>query len=94
MNGRAFVTVLPRQSSVHVQIAGRAWLLVTLVSCTTILLASHQVLPAMAGACLLNWVWWANSSRHRHDVPWGGFTYGIGGGLGTLTGMTIAGWWS
>lgn len=64
--------------------------MVSLVSANTVHLATGHLGAAAAGGFFISWLWWSNSSRHREDIPGAGIAYGIGAGLGTLTGATLA----
>lgn len=60
------------RSRAYLGIAARGWLLVTLVSGQTVLLASERTIPAMVGADLLNCVWWGNWLLLDHVPAIGG----------------------
>lgn len=74
----------------YLRILGRGWLLVSLVSMNTVHLAQGHMGPAAAGGFLISWTWWQNSSKDREQAPHAGLVYGVGAGLGTLTGGTLA----
>jgi hypothetical protein len=64
--------------------------MVSLVSANTVHLSTGHLGAAAAGGFFISMLWWSNSSKHREDVPYAGMAYGVGAGLGTLTGATLA----
>lgn len=76
--------------TVYARIIGRGWLMVTLVSANTVHLSTGHLGAAAAGGFFISALWWSSSSKNREDVPYAAIAYGIGAGLGTLTGGTLA----
>jgi hypothetical protein len=64
--------------------------MVSLVSANTVHLSTGHLGAAAAGGFFISILWWPTSSKHREDVPYAGMAYGVGAGLGTLTGATLA----
>lgn len=69
----------------------RGLAMVTLVSCNTRQIAAGHISGAVGVGFLISWLWWANSSKGRPDVKWGGIVYGVGAACGTALGYAIAG---
>lgn len=80
----------PTPLSGYARIAGRGWLMVSLVSANTVHLASGHLAYAAVGGWAISALWWSNSSKHREDVPYAGLVYGLGAAVGTVTGATVA----
>ena len=62
----------------------------TMVAANTVYLATNALGQAATLSLLISMLWWSNSSAKREDLPYAGMAYGIGAGLGTLTGATLA----
>jgi hypothetical protein len=77
-------------AALYLRIASRGFVMVCLVSANTVHLSTGHLGPAAAGGFFISMLWWSNSSKHREDVPYAGMAYGVGAGLGTLTGATLA----
>jgi hypothetical protein len=74
----------------YIRIASRGCLMVTLVASNTVLLAHDKLLPAAIGGWAISVLWWANSSKHRPEAPYGALAYGFGAAVGTVTGAVLA----
>lgn len=68
---------------------GRGLLQVTLVSLNVTQVAQGHYVGAFVVGGMISAVWWANSSKHREDVPGAGAVYAFGAAVGTVTGMWI-----
>lgn len=73
------------------KIAGRGFLIVTLVAWNVVNVASHQYGWALVTGTLVSVVWWQNASivSEAKKHPRASWWYGLGAGLGTIAGMYL-----
>ena len=78
----------------YLWLALRAYVMVALVACNTIQVAHGRWLGAFCVGALISILWyWNAGTAGKSDLPRlpASLCYGLGAGLGTLTGMWLAG---
>ncbi len=67
--------------------------MVLLVSMNTYQIAHAHYLGAFVVGTAISVVWWLNArTSARSDVKFGALLYGLGAGVGTVTGMAVMRW--
>lgn len=73
-----------------VKLAGRGFSIVVLTSMNVYQIAHQHYLGAFSIGAAISVVWWGNAKRSGHDdVPYAALWYGLGAGIGTVTGMAL-----
>lgn len=72
------------------RVMGRGFAIVVLVSMNTYQIAHAHYLGAFVIGSAISVCWWMNArTSARSDVPHGALLYGLGAGMGTVTGMAV-----
>lgn len=76
----------------YARLFARGWLIVSLTSANVRQINGGHYLGAFAVGCAISGVWWFNSRNAAHtDSPLAWAAYSLGAGIGTVTGMYLAG---
>lgn len=85
---RTVQRVLPVSQNVRIFLRG--WLIVTLTSANVRQIAAGNYAHAFLVGYGISLVWWHNSrNAAKSDGKYAGWIYGLGAGVGTLTGMYL-----
>jgi len=66
---------------------------VSLISLNTYQIAHDHLPGAFVVGCLISWLWWANAGHAgRSTSRLDGVVYGLGAGVGSVTGLLLSRW--